>query len=243
MDKRTFIKSAVLGVAGVFVLSFKSKLKAASLRNSWDGIYRLPVLPYSFNSLEPWFDESSLKIHYHQHHASYTKNLNDLAKSQGFKGTSAFKILRNSSKYSDLVIQQAGGYFNHNVFWRSISDKRSKPSEEFIAAIDRDFGSFDALKESFYKETGSVFGSGWTWLILDQSGKLRITSTQNNDNPAMENAQKKGMPLLCIDLWEHAYYMKNRNVRSDYVSAYWNVVSWEKVSHRYHVLKNKKSVI
>lgn len=243
MDKRTFIKSAVLGVAGVFVLSFKSKLKAASLRSSWDGIYRLPVLPYSFNSLEPWFDESALIVHYNQHHASYAKNLNDLAKSHGFKGTGAFKILKNSSKYPEAILQQAGGYFNHNLFWHSITGKNSRPSDEFVKAIERDFGSLDAFKESFSRETASVFGSGWTWLILDQSGKLQITSTQNNDCPVMENSPKKGMPLLCIDLWEHAYYVKNRNVRSEYVSAYLNVVNWEKVSHRYHILKSRNLAV
>jgi Fe-Mn family superoxide dismutase len=244
VDKRTFIKSVVLGAAGVFALSFRSKLKATSFRPSWDGIYRLPVLPYALNSLEPWFDESTLKLHYHEHHAAYAKDLNDLAKSHRFKGTSAYKILRNSSKYPESVTQQAGGFFNHNIFWRSLSpDKNKKPSAEFLSAVEHDFGSFEAFKESFQHETSSVFGSGWAWLILDNSGRLHITSTQNNDNPLMEGMPKKGMPILCIDLWEHAYYMKNQHIRSEYVTAFWNVVDWEKASHRYHVLKSKNSLI
>jgi len=232
VDKRTFVKSVLLGVAGVFASGMT--IKAAKTRKKWDGIFRLPELPYSFDSLEPFIDSETMKLHYMQHHAAYTDGLNAAVNAEGLTGKTAYELLRNSSAYSDEIRNNCGGYLNHKLFWRILAPANGKgPSSDFLWAIEKDFGSFDAFRNEFSTGARSVFGSGWVWLIAENTGRLRVTSTSNHDNPLMDVTTDKGMPLLCLDVWEHAYYMKNKNRRTDYVDSFWNVVNWDVVSNRY----------
>jgi Fe-Mn family superoxide dismutase len=234
VDKRTFLKSVLLGVAGVYATGFYSRLKAAKTKKKWDGIFKLPVLPYAFDALEPFIDAETMKLHYNTHHASYTNQFNAAVSAAGLVGKTAHELLRNTSEYPESIRHNGGGYMNHRFFWSILSPASDKkPSPDLIVALERDFGSFENFQSQFNKSAKSVFGSGWTWLIADKYGKLKVTSTLNQDNPIMDIATDKGIPLLCLDLWEHAYYIKNGNRRADYIESFWHVVNWDVVSKRF----------
>ncbi len=242
MDKRKFLKSIFLGTTGVFALGFTSKLKAAKGRKKWDGVFKLPELPYAYDALEPYIDAKTVELHYTKHHAAYTDKLNAAVQEAGLTGKTANELLKEVSKYPAAIRNNGGGYLNHKLFWKMLAPAMGmKPSAELSAALSRDFGSIDAFKEEFNTAAKAVFGSGWAWLIAD-GDKLKITTTPNQDNPIMDIAGEKGMPLLCIDVWEHAYYLKNQNRRADYIDAFWNVVNWDFVSERYQRLKKGKEV-
>ncbi|HEX2395192.1 MAG TPA: superoxide dismutase, partial [Bacteroidales bacterium] len=226
MDKRTFVKSVLLGVAGVYASGLV--VKAVKTRKKWDGIFRLPELPYSPDLLEPFADAETIKLHL-QHHAAYTDGLNAAVSSAGLTGKTAHELLRMASEYPADIRNYAGGYINHKLFWRVLTPSGKSPSQEFISLIERDFGSFDAFRKKFSDVAHSLFGSGWIWLIADTSGKLSITSTSNHDNPVMDIAEVRGYPVLCLDLWEHAYSRKNKNRRADHIDSFWNVVNWNVV--------------
>lgn len=229
MDKRTFVKSVLLGVAGVFATGIA--VKAATTRKRWDGIFRMPELPYPVNSLEPFADAETVRLHL-QHHAAFTDGLNAAVLAAGLTGKSAHELMKMASEYPDEIRNFSGGYVNHKLFWRILTPAPgTKPTQQLIAAIEKDFGTFEAFREKFTLSASSVFGSGWAWLIADTSGTLKVTSTGNHDNPIMDVAQVRGFPLLCLDVWEHAYYRKNR--MSEYIDAFWNVVNWDVVSKRY----------
>jgi len=231
VDKRTFVKSVLLGVAGVFASGMA--VKAASNRKKWDGTFRMPELPYSVDSLAPFADGETVRLHL-QHHASYTDGLNAAVIAAGLNGRTAHELMRMASEYSEDIRNYCGGYVNHKLFWRVLTPTPGlKPAQVLLNAIDRDFGSFDAFKEKFNQTARSVLGSGWVWLIVDSSGKTKVTFTPNHDNPVMDVAEVRGFPLLCLDVWEHAYNIKNKNRRSDYVDAFWNVVNWDVVSRRF----------
>lgn len=233
MDKRTFLKSIFLGTAGVVATGFGSKLFARN-RKKWDGIFRLPDLPYSYDALEPFIDGETMKLHHTKHHAAYTDKFNLAVAEAGLTGKSAMAILKDVSGHGESIRNNGGGYINHRLFWRVLTPVTGrKPSLELSTAIDRDFGSYENFRESFNTASKSVFGSGWAWLIVDENKNLKVTTTLNQDNPMMDIARDKGMPILCLDLWEHAYYMKNQNRRVDYIDAFWNVVDWDYVSKRY----------
>lgn len=233
MDKRTFLKSVFLGAAGVAASGFGSKLKAAKAHKKWDGVFMLPELPYAYGALEPFIDAETMELHYTRHHAAYTDKLNAAVAAAGLTGKSAHELLKNVSQYPEAIRNNGGGFLNHKLFWKMLAPPTGKqPSAELLAALNRDFGSLDAFKEKFNAAAKSVFGSGWAWLIADK-GMLKIATTRNQDNPIMDIADEKGMPVLCLDVWEHAYYIKNQNRRVDYVEAFWNVVNWDFVSQRY----------
>ncbi|MDR1865152.1 MAG: superoxide dismutase [Bacteroidales bacterium] len=197
-------------------------------------VFTQAALPYAFAALEPHIDALTMEIHYSRHHAAYTKNLNDALQALTVPVPSSVEaIMKQVSKYPAAVRNNAGGYYNHNLFWLVMSpDGGGAPSGKPAEAIRRDFGSFDAFKEAFSKAAATHFGSGWVWLVSDK-GKLTITSTPNQDNPLMDIAGVKGTPVLCIDVWEHAYYLKYQNRRSDYIQAFWNVVNWKQVEILY----------
>jgi Fe-Mn family superoxide dismutase len=192
----------------------------------------MPELPFSPDSLEPFANSETLKLHL-QHHATYTENLNAAVHAAGLRGKTAHELMRMSSEYPPEIRNLAGGYVNHKLYWRILDPRGKAPSEEFSRIVERDFESFEKLTGEFSQAAGSLFGSGWVWLIADRSGKLKITSTVNHDNPVMDVADTRGFPLLCLDVWEHAYYIKNKNRRSDYIHSFWQVVNWEVVSRRY----------
>ena len=233
MDKRTFIKSIFLGTTGVFTLGFTSALKAARKKRKWNGEFVLPELPYAYDALEPYIDARTMELHHSKHHAAYTEKFNAAVAEAGLTGKTALEILSEVSKYPAAVRNNGGGYLNHKLFWKMLAPATGKlPSKELMDALNRDFVSLDAFKEKFNAAAKSVFGSGWTWLVAD-AGKLKITSTPNQDSPVMDIVTEKGFPLLCIDIWEHAYYLKYQNRRAEYIDAFWNVVNWDFVSQRY----------
>lgn len=195
--------------------------------------FELPKLDYAYNALEPNIDALTMEIHHTKHHAAYTNNLNAALEGTPNAGKSIEELLAGISKLSVAIRNNGGGYYNHNLFWKVIGPNGGgKPSGDLLAAIEKNFGSFDAFKEEFAKAAATRFGSGWAWLVKQADGKLAITSTPNQDNPLMDIAEVKGTPILALDVWEHAYYLKYQNRRPDYISAFWNVVNWNEVAAR-----------
>ncbi|MGN6645948.1 MAG: superoxide dismutase [Cytophaga sp.] len=199
--------------------------------------FELPALPYAPNALEPNIDQATMEIHHGKHHNAYVTNLNNAIKGTDAESLSIEAICKNISKYSPAIRNNGGGHFNHSLFWTVIGPNAGgAPTGELAAAIDKAFGSFDAFKEQFATAGATRFGSGWAWLIVS-NGELKITSTPNQDNPLMDIAEVKGTPILGLDVWEHAYYLKYQNRRPDYIAAFWNVVNWSKVAALYSAAK------
>jgi Fe-Mn family superoxide dismutase len=193
--------------------------------------FTLPDLPYAFNALEPHIDAKTMEIHHGKHHATYVSKLNAaLEKAPSFQGKPIEEILKQlDSIPADIrtaVRNHGGGHHNHSLFWKMLSPKGGgKPSGDLAAAVDKSFGSFDAFKEQFGNAAANLFGSGWAWLCADGAGKLVVTALPNQDSPLSQGLK----PLLGLDVWEHAYYLKYQNKRPDYIAAFWNVISWEQV--------------
>ncbi|CAN5203904.1 superoxide dismutase [soil metagenome] len=193
-------------------------------------------LPYAYNALENVIDATTMEIHYTKHAAGYAKNLADAAKAEGVaENVSVENILSNINKYSEKMRNNAGGHYNHEMFWQCMRPKQAdnKPSGDLLAAIERNFTSFENFKTQFSDAGKNRFGSGWAWLVLSADKSLKIGSTPNQDNPLMPVSSIKGLPLLGLDVWEHAYYLKYQNKRPDYISNWWNVVNWEYVAARF----------
>jgi Fe-Mn family superoxide dismutase len=200
--------------------------------------FTLPALPYAFNGLEPHIDARTMEIHHDLHHNGYTNNLNNAIKGSAIENSSIEDILADISNQSGAVRNNGGGFYNHCMFWEVMSPNGGgAPTGQLAADIDAKFGSFEAFKTEFSSAAATRFGSGWAWLIVDASGSLAITSTPNQDNPLMDIAEVKGTPLLCVDVWEHAYYLKYQNRRPEYLTNFFNVVNWEEVSKRYEAAK------
>ena len=194
--------------------------------------FTLPDLDYSYNALERSIDARTMEIHHSKHHAGYTNNLNAAIDGTPLADKSIEAILADVSTQSAAIRNNGGGYYNHNLFWKILGpDGGGTPKGEIGSAIDANFGSFDNFKDLFSKAAATRFGSGWAWLIK-QSDKLVIASTPNQDNPLMDLAEVKGTPILAIDVWEHAYYLKYQNRRPDYIAAFWDVVNWNEVEKR-----------
>ena len=196
--------------------------------------FELPALPYATDALEPHIDKMTMEIHHGKHHQAYVDNLNKaLAGTEG-ENAKIEDILASISKYPVAVRNNGGGHFNHTMFWAIMSPNGGgTPSGDLAAAINSAFGSFDEFKKKFSEAGATRFGSGWAWLTVDQSGKLQVSSTPNQDNPLMDIAEVKGTPILGMDVWEHAYYLKYQNKRPDYISAFWNVINWDAVADRF----------
>lgn len=196
--------------------------------------FKLPDLPYAFNALEPHIDAQTMEIHHDRHHKAYTDNLNKALEGTDAEQKGIEEILKNISSYPAAVRNNGGGYYNHNLFWEIMApNSGGEPSGELADAINSTFGSFSTFKEQFNQAAATRFGSGWAWLTVD-NGALKIGSTPNQDNPLMDVVTDiKGTPILGLDVWEHAYYLKYQNKRPDYANAFWNVVNWEEVSRRY----------
>ncbi len=196
--------------------------------------YQLPKLPYEYNSLEPHIDAQTMEIHHSKHHAAYIKNLNTALQSQPYQNLPLTDLFKNISNYSDAVRNNAGGHYNHSLFWSILTPKQNtQPSIQLQNAIVKQFGTLDSLKKTMQKQAMSKFGSGWVWLIVTDKYELKITTTSNQDNPLMNIVEQKGTPILAIDVWEHAYHLKYQNKRVDYLTAIWNVINWEEVSRLY----------
>ena len=189
--------------------------------------FTLPKLPYDYNALEPHIDALTMQIHHDKHHQAYIDKLNDAVKTNKLESETLENLLMNVSKYPAAIRNHGGGHYNHSLFWNMLTPNGSgAPAGELAAAINSAFGSFEEFKNKFNDAAKSRFGSGWTWLVL-KDGKLTIGSTPNQDNPLMDVSELKGKPILCLDVWEHAYYLHYQNKRADYITAWWNVVNWE----------------
>jgi Fe-Mn family superoxide dismutase len=195
--------------------------------------FELPSLSYAYTALEPHVDARTMEIHHTKHHQAYVTNLNAAISGTASEGKSLEALMAEMSKQPVAVRNNGGGHYNHNLFWEIMSPNAGgQPMGELADAINTAFGSFDKFKEDFAKAGMTRFGSGWAWLIK-HDGKLVITSTPNQDNPLMDLADVKGAPLLGLDVWEHAYYLHYQNRRADYITAWWNVVNWNKVNERF----------
>ena len=198
----------------------------------------LDPLPYPTDALEPNIDKQTMEIHHGKHHNAYVTNLNNAVAGTEMENLSIDELVANVSKYPVAVRNNGGGHFNHTLFWNVLSaNGGGQPSGQLAEAINQKFGSYDALKEAFTKAATTRFGSGWAWLIVDAEGELAITSTPNQDNPLMDVAEQKGTPVIGLDVWEHAYYLKYQNKRPDYIAAFWNVVDWNAAEKRYQQAK------
>lgn len=199
--------------------------------------FKLPELPYSYDALEPHFDAKTMEIHHTKHHAGYTKKLNDAIEGTELNKKSIEEILRTVSEHSTAVRNNAGGFYNHSLFWKTLSPKGgSEPAgQRYIhQALLRSFGSWEGFVKTFTDEATSRFGSGWAWLCVnDPVGELYVCSTPNQDNPLMDVNDYKGVPILGLDVWEHAYYLKYQNRRADYVKAFFELINWEAVNQLY----------
>ncbi|SFW21120.1 superoxide dismutase, Fe-Mn family [Sinomicrobium oceani] len=196
--------------------------------------YELKELPYGYDALFPYIDAETMQIHHTKHHAGYVSKLNAALKEENIQPQSLEKLLTGISGYSAGIRNNAGGHYNHSLFWSVLSPEGGgKPSGALAEAIDRDFGSFGAFQEAFRTAAASRFGSGWAWLILTSDQKLKVTSTPNQDNPLMDVAEVRGLPLLGLDVWEHAYYLKYQNKRPEYIEAFWHIINWSEVEKRF----------
>ncbi|MEO6845714.1 MAG: superoxide dismutase [Chthoniobacterales bacterium] len=244
------------GVALATVMELPSMLRAASVSAAsasgtadmmpeTDGVFQAAPLPYDYSALQPSIDTETMHLHHDKHYVGYTNNLNKALESAPELKTKSIEELLVSIKSLPEAVRKAirnngGGYYNHSLFWRMMTpnkdSKRLSPSLE--AAIIATFGSMDKFKEAFIKEAGTVFGSGWAWLVYTPQGELKITSTPNQDSPVMADiAEVPGKPILALDVWEHAYYLKYKNVRADYMKAWWDIVNWETASELYKKAK------
>jgi superoxide dismutase, Fe-Mn family len=201
------------------------------------GKFELPALPYSYDALEPSIDKQTMEIHHTKHHGGYVSKLNAAIEGTDFVDKSLEDIMKSVSKYSGAVRNNGGGHFNHSLFWKIMKSKGGgNPSGDLANAINSSFGSFELFKKQFSDAAATRFGSGWAWLIFS-NGKLEVTSTPNQDNPLMDVSEKKGTPILGLDVWEHAYYLKYQNKRPEYVENWWNVINWDEVAKRYNAAK------
>lgn len=205
--------------------------------------FELPKLQYKYDALEPWIDSRTMEIHHIKHHQAYLDKLNVAVKGTKFENQDINETLKNiedvPEKIRGAVINHGGGHANHSLFWQLLNPNHQhsakKPKEKLLDAIELKFETFDKFKEIFTNTAISRFGSGWAWLIIDKKGKLDVISTPNQDSPLMDNQT----PILALDVWEHAYYLKYQNKRADYIDAFWNIINWDKVEDLYE-RNNKK---
>jgi len=235
-SRRAFIKTTgkatlATGIGMNFLPSFSFAQNQATV----NGFTQQP-LPYTYSALEPMIDALTMEIHYTKHAAAYAKNLAEacVVEKVDTNKISLEGLLKNISKYSSKMRNNGGGHFNHELFWQCMkSGTVSKPTVKLASAIDKSFGSLEAFKTQFSDTAKNRFGSGWAWLYVGADKKLCIGSTPNQDNPLMDVSEIKGNPILCLDVWEHAYYLKYQNKRADYINNWWNLVNWEFVNTKF----------
>ncbi len=237
-SRRQFIANAAKATAAVVLAS--TVLPALAKTSSANGVQSIPFiqqpLGYAYNHLEAAIDALTMEIHYSKHAAAYAKNLAEavVAEKVNTTNTSLENLLSNISIYSNKMRNNAGGHFNHEFFWQSMTaNSTQQPIGKLHHAIVKDFGSFEAFKTQFIDAAKGRFGSGWAWLVKNNEGKLVIGSTPNQDNPLMNVSELKGTPILALDVWEHAYYLRYQNKRPDYINAWFNVVNWQITQERF----------
>jgi superoxide dismutase, Fe-Mn family len=236
MERRRFVKSVGLAAAAAYIspkVIGNNQATVSSAASESAPALEFPALPYAYDALEPYIDARTMEIHYDRHHRAYFTNYMNAIKGTPLEGMAVTDVFASISKQPDPVRNNGGGYYNHIFFWNNLAAKSAGPSAELSAALTKSFGSFDKFKETFGNAGKTRFGSGWAWLFLTSDKNLAVGSTPNQDNTLMDISPIKGTPLLTLDVWEHAYYLKYQNKRADYIDAFWNVVNWEEVSKRY----------
>ncbi len=242
MDRRKFIYS-VAAISAVSALEpyAKSLIIISNHKNKRSdtimGKFELPALPYAYDALEPYIDKMTMEIHHTKHHNAYITNLNKAVEGTEMAGKSLEDLMVNISKYPAAIRNNGGGHWNHSLFWTLMKKgDGGEPTGTLADAIKSAFGSFADFKTQFSNAGATRFGSGWAWLVK-QNGKLVIGSTPNQDNPLMDVADIKGTPILALDVWEHAYYLKYQNRRPEYIENWWNVINWEEAAKRFSEAK------
>jgi len=235
MKQRNYLKKFMLATLTLLIAVI---VNAGNLEKSTanpEGVVpaEFPALPYGYDALEPYIDARTMEIHYDRHHRAYYTNFVNAIKGTAIEKATVKEIFASMSKQSDAVRNNGGGYYNHVFFWNSMGKGSAAPSKELADEINKTFGSFDKFREAFNNAAKTRFGSGWAWLYVTSDKKLAVGSTANQDNPLMDNSPIKGEPLLALDVWEHAYYLKYQNKRADYVDAFWNVVNWDEANRRF----------
>jgi Fe-Mn family superoxide dismutase len=236
MERRKFFKAVGLMTAAAYIGQKVLGNDQVTVKSSAiEGVpaAEFPPLPYAYNALEPYIDARTMEIHYDKHHRTYYTNFINAVKGTPLEGKPLSEIFASMSKQTDAVRNNGGGYYNHLFFWKNLASGTHSPSSELSAAITLTFGSLDKLKELFNNAAKARFGSGWAWLYLGTDKKLAIASSPNQDNPLMDISLVKGTPLLALDVWEHAYYLKYQNKRADYAEAFWKIINWDEVNRRY----------
>lgn len=239
-NRRAFLK--LTGMAGVGMIMLPSwTVNTAGLSSTALMGYRQDPLPYPYNALEPVIDAQTMELHYSKHAAAYAKNMADalVAENVDTATTNIELLIQHISKYSAKMRNNAGGHYNHELFWKLMKAPvaSNEPNDQIATLIQRDFGGFENFKKQFAAAATTRFGSGWAWLVLNANKKLEIGSTANQDNPLMDISDLKGYPLLALDVWEHAYYLKYQNRRADYINNWWTVVNWGIVNERLKSVK------
>lgn len=216
-------------------IGFPEDVKAAP------GSFLLDKLPYPYDALAPTISPLTLEIHYSKHYLAYTNNLNTAIAGTEYENMSIENILAKLDINDTELRNNAGGFYNHSLYWKSMAPNAGgTPKDTIAAAINRDFGSFSNFKTAFTEEATKQFGSAWVWLIVDKSGKLKITNSQNQDNPLMRNAALPGTPILALDLWEHAYYLGHQYRRKSYIESFFDVINWKQINENYQAALRKK---
>jgi len=230
MKRRNFIAlvGTSLVAAPVWSNVYNSKLPAQKAID-----VTFPELPYAYNALEPVIDAKTMEIHYSKHHKTYFNNFLAALKDTPAAEMDLKDLFAGISKQPAAIRNNGGGYYNHKLFWENMSSAKTNPSPVLKSAIEKNFGSMDKFKEEFANAAKKHFGSGWAWLVAGKDGNLFVSDTLNQDNPLMDVVEKKGTPLLCLDVWEHAYYLQYQNRRAEYVDKFWDVVNWDAVNKRY----------
>lgn len=234
--KKLFVFTLIFSFASFTAINAQKSVEAQST-----AVFVLPELGYAYNALEPYFDTETMTIHYSKHHKAYVDKLNAALENHRHKGKTLEEILASVVENEEdmAVINNGGGHYNHSLFWKVIAPGGSaKPSVKLEEAINKKFGSFEEFSSKFIKAATGVFGSGWAWLSVDKNNELFISTTKNQDNPLMKNVVKlPGTPILCIDVWEHAYYLKYQNKRADYIGNFMKAINWDVVSKNFESVK------
>ncbi len=231
MNRRKFVTDSLQATAAVAIGSGLVMDTGMALASRPALVFSQVALPYSNASLEPSIDSLTMDIHYTKHHAAYVKNVNDAIAAENISYASEKEFFSNASKLSNKARNNGGGAWNHNLFWQVMKPGGGAPSGKVADVLTQSFGSFEKFKEQFTAAATSRFGSGWAWLVKDNN-TIKIGSTPNQDNPLMDNSELRGEPLLALDVWEHAYYLKYQNKRADYVANWWSIVNWDEVARR-----------
>ncbi len=225
------MKKYIFSLSIIFILL--GIINKTSGQTDYTTYYKFSPLPYSYDDLEPYIDSVTMRIHYSKHHWGYYKKFIKLMKDNNITPIPVKEIFKHSRNYPQGLINMAGGYWNHTFFWNSMAPEKTEPTEAFKQAIVKSFGSWDNFEKEFKSKAKSLFGSGWTWLIIKKDGTLAVVNTPNQNNPLMQTCRHQGMPLLALDVWEHAYYLKYQYRRGDYINNFWKIINWQKVSERY----------